>query len=80
MLHVCARACVHVYVALSRVTGQCGVCDVCVCGFVLHSPHTLLTLTSHYLPSCCSRNNGYAISTPTSENYRGDGIGRNCSH
>ena len=24
-----------------------------------------------------SRNNGYAISTPTSDQYRGDGIGRN---
>ena len=28
------------------------------------------------LPSFSSRNNGYAISTPTSENYRGDGIGK----
>ena len=25
-----------------------------------------------------SRNNGYAISTPTHEQYRGDGIGKNC--
>ena len=24
----------------------------------------------------CSRNNGYAISTPTSDQYRGDGIGK----
>jgi hypothetical protein len=24
--------------------------------------------------NCCSRNNGYAISTPTKEQYRGDGI------
>lgn len=23
---------------------------------------------------CCSRNNGYAISTPTNDQYRGDGI------
>ena len=23
---------------------------------------------------CCSRNNGYAISTPAEEQYRGDGI------
>ena len=27
-------------------------------------------------PHSSSRNNGYAISTPTSENYRGDGIGK----
>ena len=45
----CVRACVC---GTSRVTGQCGVCDVCVCvfGYTLltlssHSPHTLLTLT-----------------------------------
>ena len=25
---------------------------------------------------CCSRNNGYAISTPTSDQYAGDGIGK----
>ena len=39
----CVRACVC---GTSRVTRQCGVCDVCVCVFVLHSPHTHLTLTS----------------------------------
>ena len=29
------------------------------------------------MPVCfvCSRNNGYAISTPTRDQYRGDGIG-----
>ena len=25
---------------------------------------------------CCSRNNRYAISTPTSNQYAGDGIGK----
>jgi len=28
----------------------------------------------------CSRNNGYAISTPTWEQYRGDGVGIISSH
>ena len=32
-------------------------------------------MNPHFPPSSCSRNNGYAISTPTAEQYRGDGLG-----
>ena len=40
--------------------------------YVLQCIHFHLLSVSLSLP--CSRNNGYAISTPTSENYAGDGI------
>ena len=38
------------------------------------SPSLPPSLSSFSLPLPCSRNNGYAISTPCSENYAGDGI------
>jgi len=81
VVRISAHANKHIYVNIWHMINYDATSPVVSISAVLYTSAAVVSLcllfVCNEMSVCfvCSRNNGYAISTPTREQYRGDGIG-----